>query len=1544
MTQHDTYPSLTSVAIVGMAGRFPGARNIQEFWRNLRDGVESVSVFSDEELVAAGVAPSLVRNPNYVKARAVVQDIDLFDAAFFGFNPREAEITDPQHRLFLECAWEALEDAGYEPASYPGVIGVFAGANISTYLLANLLTNPELVEVMGYQAIMMGNLGEYMPTRLSYKLGLTGPSISIQTACSTSLVAIYQGCQSLLSYQSDMVLAGGAAVTSPNKSGYVYQAGGIVSPDGHCRTFDAEAQGFVGGDGVGIVVLKRLEDALEDGDAIYAVIRGAAANNDGALKAGFTAPGIEGQAGVIAMAQAVAEVDPATIGYIEAHGTGTQVGDPIEIAALTQVFRDATDRRGFCAIGSLKTNVGHMEAAAGVASLIKTALALKYRLLPPSLHFRRPNPRIDFANSPFYVNTALQAWEPKGVPLRAGVSSFGIGGTNTHVILEEAPARARTPSTRRRQLLLLSAKTAPALEAANRNLADYLRNNPDANLADVTYTLQVGRRAFSHRQFAVCSDADDARQALQSGSSGRIVSAAPVVRNPPVVFLFPGQGAQYVQMARGLYETEPTIHEHIDRCAAVLQAQLGLDIRMQFYPAADDEPRATECLGQTALTQPALFVVEYALAQLWMSWGVQPEAMLGHSIGEYVAATLAGVFSLETALTLVAERGRLMQALPAGAMLSVQMPEPEVSAILPPELALAAVNAPDLCVVAGTAQAVDEFERRVTSLGGTCRRLHTSHAFHSPMMTPILEPFRACMAQVQLKPPQIPFISNVTGTWISAEQATDPAYWATHLRQTVRFAEGVGELLQDANRIFLEVGPGHTLSGLVRQHADAGPATVVLPSLRHPRDSQPDDALLLNTLGRLWLAGVEIDWRALHQHEKRQRLSLPTYPFERQSYWIKPGRREAVGALTKRADLGTWFYLAAWVQQTPLARAVLHPDDGGAHWLIFDDECGLGSLLAARLRAAAQDVVTVQTGDQFARLGPERFAVDPANRDDYRTLLGSLRAEGRMPSAIMHLWGVTEPQVSVALEGLETSQRLGFYSVLYLAQALGEDASATPIQVMVITNGLQDVSGEEVLQPEKATVLGPCRVIGQEYAQLHGRSIDILWPSRNEGAAAMLVEALLAEATTPVTDTVVAYRGRYRWVQSLEPVQLPNTAPPANLREGGVYLITGGLGGIGLALAEYLAQRVRAHLVLTSRSALPPRESWRAWLAAHDVQDRVSRRIRQVMALEEMGASVLVLKADVTDLAEMRAVVQQTRARFSGLHGVVHAAGIAGAGVMQRKTPEQAAAVLDPKVRGTLVLDAALAGSALDFFVLCSSTTALHGILGQSDYTGANAFLDAFAHQRHAGGESRCVAINWDAWQEVGMAVDTDLPDYLKLQRMQQLADGISTQEGQEVFGRIIGTSLPQVVVSTRDVKRLLEQAATQHEPASAGGAEPPASPATAGMTAASVRMRPALATPYQPPSIEIEQQIAAVWCALLGIQQIGVHDSFFDLGGDSLLAVRLVSRLRETTGLTLAIQDVFDAPTIAGLVEILQTALAAAQALPSAQHAVAGEREEIEL
>ncbi|MBW4556587.1 MAG: acyltransferase domain-containing protein [Trichormus sp. ATA11-4-KO1] len=1925
---------LKGIAIIGMAGRFPGAKSVNEFWQNLCNGVESISYFSDEELLAAGVDSADLSDRNYVKAGFVLEDIEMFDAAFFGFSPREAELLDPQQRVFLECAWEALENAGYNPKADNNLTGLYAGGNLSTYLFYNLASHPDLLKSL-HLPITLGNDKDFIPTRVSYKLNLKGPSVNVGTACSTSLVAVHLACRGLLSYQCDMALAGGVAIQVPQVAGYLYQSGGMASADAHTRTFDAKATGGPFGRGAGVVVLKRLEDAVADGDYIYGVIKGSAINNDGAMKVSYTAPSVNGQAEVIAEAQAIASFAPETITYIETHGTATALGDPIEIRALEKVFRAGTHKKNFCAIGSVKTNISHLNTAAGVASLIKTALALKHQQIPPSLYFEEPSPEIDFANSPFFVNTQLSAWPKNNTPRRAGVSSFGLGGTNAHVVLEEAPdveqgSREAEEQGRNYQLLVLSAKTNSALETATANLVNHLQQHPELNLADVAYTLQVGRHPFNHRRTVVCQDIPDAIVALQNPK--RVLTSTEETNERPVAFMFTGLGTQYINMAEELYQVEPTFREHIDICCSLFQPLLGVDLKQVIYPTSESAQQATkentgidlrqmlgrntqpadpatQKLNQTSLTQPALFTIEYALAQLWMSWGMRPVAMIGYSLGEYVAATLAGVLSLKDAVTLVAKRAQMIQELPSGAMLAVPLSEEEVQPFLSPHLSLSAINGASQCVLAGTIEAVRELEQQLTAKGVACRRLQTSHAFHSFMMQAIADSFTTLVQTINLQPPQIPYLSNVTGIWITAEQVTNPGYWTQHMCQPVRFADGVNQLWKQHNPVLLEIGAGQALSSLAMQCLDnvTDDDLVVLSSLRYAYEQQSDVAFILNTLGQLWLAGAKIDWSGFHTHERRYRLPLPTYPFERQRYWIKPqklspvqsnsqpkltasalwqslieagqlqasvgaeefneqvyqekrewldrlcvayinlalrrlgafnnpskkyslqelfeqceiipryqellgrwleilveqgqlhqeqglftnllplsleavnellaevkarwtdapqeidllqlygenmvailtGEKEPlefhvstlvkegefsiqsspshnyynsimraciknivqslspevklsvleIGAGTGTAtaellpilpseqthytftDVGGFFLNAAqkkfsdypfleyrlldierspqeqgyenhsfdiivafkvlhvarnigetlervrsllapngilliwetteatletevidalimnpiedpesdrnmgnpflsqeqwqtelkshgFIQVTALSdfapftdhvivaqasasathevpaafTALLHEPDASKtnqvsigkqpnianwfyipswkrslppqtkaqikqaeNWLVFVDEYGLGTPIVNQLELEGHNVITLRVGQQFSSRNTHTYTINPRQREDYSTLLQELHNQDFIPNRIIHLWSVTQSE----LVDWNTTQEQGFQSLLFLVQALGKQNFTDELQLAVISNNIQAITGVETICPEKATLLGLVKVIPQEYANIQCRSIDVTIPSPGNWQEEKFINQLLREIHGNSSDSIIAYRGWERWVQTFESVQLAANIPDTpQLREKGIYLITGGLEDIGLVVAEHLAKTVQAKLLILEAEDFPHYQEWEQWLTTHDQQDNISCKILKAQELEKLGAEVLIKNVDLVNLAQMQSAIFQTQEQFGQLNGVFHTAKMP---VEKLFTP---IAEIDPtkceqqfqqKRQELLVLEEILQFQKLDFCLLMSSLTSVLGGLGSVSYSATSLLMDTFAYQHNQKNPVTWMSINWDAWQ-----LETDNQEIFASTSLAEFA--IQPQEVIKALESILlWSQYHQIVVSTGNLQSRIDQwirlESSQEKRT------------TQQNNLSSRHSRPNLKNAYVTPSNDVEHKLANIFQELLGIEPIGIHDNFFALGGDSLTGTVLISQVRKHFQVELPVRSLFEAPTVSELALVIE-------------------------
>ncbi|HEU5374787.1 MAG TPA: type I polyketide synthase, partial [Ktedonobacteraceae bacterium] len=1153
----------TAIALIGMAGRFPGASDVETFWKNIAGGVKSLRRFSTQELLTAGISAATLSQANYVRVGTVIEGLDLFDAAFFGYTRREAEITDPQHRLFLECAWQALEDAACAPETYPGLIGVFAGSSFSTYAAHNLATHPELIESLGELTMNLGNELDSLPSTVSYKLNLKGPSIAVQTFCSTSLVAVHLACRSLATYECDVALAGGVAITVPQPRGYHYEEGGILSPDGECRTFDARARGSVMGNGVGIVVLKRLADALQDGDHIYALLRGSAVNNDGGVRVSYTAPGLSGQAEVIAEALGNADVAPETIGYIEAHGTATMLGDAVELAAMLKAFGQ-TPQKHFCALGSVKPNIGHLDRASGVAGLMKTALALQHKQLPPTLNFAHTNQDINLEDSPFYVNTVLQPWLTPDLPRRAGVSSFGLGGTNAHVVLEEAPLVEPAPSSAPSFLLILSARTDTALSTMSAHLAAYLRAYPQSHLADVAYTLQVGRTAFSYRKALLCHSQIEAVALLEQSASTPELFTNQITRDRQLAWLFSAEVDLTGDLALALYEQVPSFRVTVDTCCQSLRAYHALNVHELFT-------RPEYMLWAT-------FVGKYALARMYEAWGVRPRVVLGTGVGLYVAACLASLLSLADALLLLA------------------------------------------------------------------RHLYP----HVVTLAP---------RQVMCQEPVLPCIWGAGGPVLSQEQAADATFWLALLDdEPVCTAESIGLVLQQEEQVLLSPGTQCCFRELIEQHpvCTAQQCALQLPALSWEQGVTSAWDALLTTLGQLWQAGVTINWPAFYEGQRRQRLSLPTYPFERQRYWIDPPPQQTSNAAMKHAegpklpDIADWGYQTTWRQTAVPAARPREQAQGTQTWLIFVDEVGFGEHFARQLLANGEQVVKVYARERFAAHADGTYSLRADEPQDYITLCQRLLDGQTSFKRILHCWNITRLAEASGPHVFQACQQTGFYSLIYLAQALARQPLLSQLDITILANGLYALQPGEPMIPEKQPLVGACKVIAQENTDLRCRVIDLELPEAD--AYTQLVDCLLAELQDTAPDPIVAYRAQERWIQEFRPVPLPPRQPQqTRFRQRGVYLICGGFGKIGTVLAEYLARTFHARLILLGRSPLPAREQLQHWLDTHPSHNQVSQRIQHVQYLEALGAEVLPLQADVTDVLQMSEAVNLATTHFGML-------------------------------------------------------------------------------------------------------------------------------------------------------------------------------------------------------------------------------------------------------------------------------------------------------
>ena len=1347
------------IAIVGMALRVPGATTPREFWSNLAAGIESISTLTDEQLTVAGVSRDAMQRTGYVRRAATLDHMEWFDAEFFGFSPKDAAIMDPQHRQFLAASWEALEDAAHPASTFDGAIGVFGGCGMGSYLAFNLLSNRQLVDEVGMFLLRhTGNDKDFLVTRASYLLDLRGPAVNVQTACSTSLVATHVAVQNLLSGECDLALAGGVTIEIPHGRGYQYQPGEILSPDGHCRAFDADAAGTVFGSGVGVVVLRRLSEALADGDHIYAVVRGTAVNNDGARKVGYLAPSVDGQAACIAEALAVADVEAKSVQLVEGHGTGTAMGDPIEIAALDQAFGRPADGTAYCQIGSVKTNIGHLDTAAGVASLIKASLALHHRAIPPSLHYAQPNPNSVLQGSAFRVATELTEWPATAdSPRRAGVNSLGVGGTNAFAVLQEAPTQPASAPTGGAQLLVLSARNRTALDGASERLASHLDAHPDLNLADVAYTLHAGRHRFAERRVVAASSITEAARLLRKPDARRVFTHSAGSRKPPIVFLFPGGGTQYPQMAGQLYASEATFRRHVDEGLRLAKVVHGIDLSPFLLANEGSALDTANAFQDASLQLPALLIVEHALAQLLISRGVLPVALAGHSVGESVAACIAGTMTFEDCLGLVVLRGRLMDRT-GGGMLSVRMPAAELRPILEEcGLDLGVINAPDLCVASGSDVGLVALAQRLTELAVEFTRIRINIAAHSRLLDPVLAEFRAYLQTITLAPPNIAWVSNQTGTWVTTAEATDPEYWVRQLRSTVDFAANVATVaLKHSDATFIEVGPGTTLCSLARLNPAVGARHGTVHTMRHAEEQVDDATVLLTALGRVWALGGEYP---TSPPSKRQRLSLPTYAFQEQRYVIEPRADDrsstADAAMLERAANDRWFWQPSWRPKAPN-----EPDPATMTFLVFADLVGIADGVVARLRAGGHRVAVVRAGDSYRMMQSDEYLLAAEHgRSGYEQLLADLVRNGLVPDRVLNLGLLAErPEFRPGHSFFHRNQELGFYNLVFFMQAWAAEGLRRSLHLVVATTNAQKALPEDaLLWPEQATVLGPLLVLPHEFPDVTSVAVDVSLPEpkrRSRSDYASVVNSLASEAVASLDEdsnsVVVAWRGDARLARTYERAE-PQPVKPFPLRRGGVVLITGGLGGIGLTIAKQLYATVGARLVLLARTPLPAEEQWPELTRTLAADHPLVLRLVGLAALRAAGANVTVVTADVTNIARMREVLADIRATRGGLHGIVHAAGVVDDRALLDKEQVDIERVLAAKVYGTLVLDEVTRDQPLDMFVVFSSTSTVTGPAGQLDYVAANAFLEAFAQAN----PDRVTAISWGAWADVGMAVES---------------------------------------------------------------------------------------------------------------------------------------------------------------------------------------------
>jgi Polyketide synthase modules and related proteins len=1469
------------IAVIGIACRFPGANDHRSFWMNLCQGVESVAKIDPSEIEASIVDNARTSDPDYVHAASFLENISHFDASFFGYSPTEAELMDPQQRFFLECAWEAIEDAGYDPAGC-GNTGVFAGARSSTYLF-NVFSNSSARSQHNPFEVGLGNDLAFLTSRVAYKLGLYGPTYSIQTACSTALSALHVACVSLDRHECDFALAGGVAINTPQRVGYVAKRGGILSIDGHCRPFDEEANGTVFGSGVGVVLLRRLRDAIRNRDNIYAVVKGTATNNDGAVKASFGAPSVRGQAAVIERALANAGVEPDTISYVEAHGTGTRIGDPIEIRALTSAFRQKTQRTEFCAIGSVKSNIGHLDAAAGIASLLKTILALKHRQIPPTLHFTCANPQIDFTSTPFYVCSTLKPWksDSQDGPRRAGVSAFGIGGANAHIVLEEYPEVPSRSSGIRVHLIPLSARTEVARAESAKRLVGWLDEAHDSSIDSVAFTLQAGRKSFEYRSAAVCRNYSELRSALTGEAPNLFLSSQGAAGDRSVVMMFPGQGIDCIGSGYSLYESNSGFRHSLESCRAILLTTEGWDLFQLLYPDASQKARSEALLSETQYLQPSLFSLEYAFGTLWLDLGLRPEAMVGHSLGEFVAVCLAGALPLEEALELVAYRGKLMQQTEAGAMIAVHAEERQLRTLTQEHaFEIAAVNGPRSCVLSGPEHSYQKIAELLSRMGLAHTRLKTNRAFHSYLMKPIVDNFAKELARLNWRQPNVKLVSNITGAWADLAAMSSEEYWTAHALSSVRFHDCISTIESIGGPILLEIGPGSTLQRLCQASLGTAASPRLIASM--PNSSMDADESITRACAKIWIAGGPLLGTTRYDEANICRASLPTYPFAETKYWIDPDLSDT--ANTKglaiqygKVSIDRWWFAPQWKLMP--GRSVRTNDE--RRWLILDDQFGLGRALVERLGNANHEFVILIS--ELKESPPARSAEPLEAR--LREIIESVPRDGRG----LYVVDCRYVGISNASPGFPHFSR-----ALELLQVL-TSLSPENAQVVFVANNLFATSNSEVIEPEKSLLIGPAIVAPQENPHLHTRCIDI--GSQNV-ATEQMADLLFRELVEYEEDRPVALRGTRRWVREIEPIPLYDAPMQRTIKEHGVYLITGGTGAVGLMIAEFLTSSYDAHVALVGRTPLPPREDWSRLLSSKE-RSATADMLEAILRIESKGGSVRTFAANVAVASELQGVITAVKNEFGKINGVVHAAGVTHGNSLYRShselDEESSEEQFLPKVIGTQLLDELLRDERLDFFLLMSSAASVLGGLGYSAYAAANAYLDSFALSRAQMGEP-WISVSWDPWPKQTKKYETASTSVDRY--------AMTPEEAQLAVQVAITRAFPGhcAVVTGDFTTRSSLWAPSQRETKSAPAYQ-----------------RPELDCQYVAPTTDTQRTLCEIWGQVVGVRNIGIHDNFFDLGGHSLLAIQVISQVKNALSVDVPMTQFFESPTVERLSEIIE-------------------------
>lgn len=1453
------------IAVIGISCKFPQSNNPDEFWKNLANENELFYFYTDDELSDLGISKELIANPNYIKVNADLENIGSFDYSFFGYTKNEADCMDPQTRILHEQVWLAFEDAGYDISSYKEKVGVYVSMSENLNWIINNRVNPNKNVNSFYQQKLINK--NFAHTLLSYNLDLTGPSYFIDTACSSSLSSIHIACRNLLLRECSMALAAGVSIDSTKSKGYIYEEGMIASKDGHCKAFDEKSSGAVGGNGAAVIVLKRLEDAVRDRDHIYAVIKSSAVNNDGKGKVGYTAPSVTGQSDCIKLAHKLANVSSNTISYIEAHGTGTKLGDSIEIEALNKAFNYDTTHK--CAVGSVKTNMGHLDAAAGIAGFVKTALAIKKKQIPATLHFSKSNPDINFNSGPFYVNAQLQEWISNGEhPLRAGVSSFGIGGTNAHVVMEEPPLLSKSSKSRPYQLLVYSAKTKASLSNYQINLHQFLQNNENIDLADLAYTLKVGRKSFAQRDFVVFKDKDEALYKLKEQVN---TSKLQIKRN--VVFMFSGQGSQYFNMAKEVYLQEQDFRILMDKGFEVLKNLTGENYKAIIGYENDDKIEPL-LINKTQYTQPLLFLIEYAFASLLLKWGISPKYMIGHSLGEYVAACISGVFSFEDGLSILVKRSSLMSEVEEGDMLEIGLSYDVIKPYINNDISVAALNTKNSVVVSGSKNDIAEFIKVLAEQGISYNILKTSHAFHSKMMDSILDDYENELSKINFSRPQHPFISNLTGKEISPEEAMSPKYWVRHLRETVNFSDGIDYLLKKGDSVFIEIGPGKALSTFCQLNENYKGNNLTVGLIRHPKETKDDNQKLAESLGYLWSTGIDINWREYYSYEARNKMPAPTYSFDKHIFasHVNPFEKLAGSDLyNDKKSISEWFYEPSW----KASRLVRNIDNQSAekYYLIFMDDSGYGESLVQKIKKESDKIIEVRRGDRFQKKSDFQYELNISDYSTYEKLFVELKNQKIKLTNVIHLFNIDE--ISKICIDKEIYKELGFYSVLNIAKNINELEQKEVLDFAVVTSNLQTVLGNENADSFKSISLGLINVITQENPLVNCRNIDVV----STDDKAEIVENITREIQAKVFDKFVSYRLNNRWVRSYNPIQIEKPLEGnTKIKNGGVYLITGGLGDLGFVHAKYLLEKYNASLILLGRTVF-----------SSTVDSEKQVNYDRLQTLEKLG-NVQYYHADINNLNDVQKVIQQGELVYGQINGIIHTAGIIKGKSFRSINflkVEDCEKQFEPKVEGVQVLAKIFKDRTLDFCLFSSSLSSVLGGKEFGAYASANTFMDYFSY---TGKISNSISVNYD-----GLGFEENSKSGL-----------LTSSNIIDVFERVLSIeNMPQIIISTSSLDKRLSKWVDQLE------TNPGENTENLSEITSDEFDRSGLTNKYTKPDTPVEEKLSELFEELFGYKNIGTEDDFFELGGNSLMAITLSNRIYKTFNVELAIEDFFEKPNI---------------------------------